>query len=415
MVVLALLALIVGRAPAFAQGYVSSSGFLAAGSMESALESDDQQSREDELYNDGTEYLDESNWEAALDKFRQAADLGGKKADGSLFWEAYALNKLGRRDQALTMIADLRKRHPRSNWLPDASALEVEIRQAAGKPANPQNHNDDDIKILALNSLMDSDPKRAIPQVQKILDSSNSPKVKAHALFVLAQSDSPEAQQVLLNVVRGQSHPDLQRKAIEYLATQGSQKQIAALAEVYRTVTDRSVREAVLNAYVACDCRKELLAAAQQERDPGLRRAAIERLGAAGGRDELRQLFKSTTSAEDKEAIINGFVAAGDEEGLSEAARNASDPKVRAAAIRALGAVGGKQSKTTLLQMYAGEKNLEIKRAIIEGLFIQDDAHDLIELDRRETDHEMHRHLVQQLSVMDDKEAKEYMLEILNK
>jgi hypothetical protein len=52
---------------------------------------------------------------------------------------------------------------------------------------------------------------------------------------------------------------------------------------------------------------------------------------------------------------------------------------------------------------------------LIQGLFIQDDAHDLIQLARKESDRELRKYLVQQLSVMDDREAKDYMLEILNK
>jgi HEAT repeat protein len=171
----------------------------------------------------------------------------------------------------------------------------------------------------------------------------------------------------------------------------------------------------VLNAYVVCDCRKELLAAAQEEHDPELRREAIQRLGAAGGQAELRQLYKSTASVEDKEAIIQGFIAADDIQGLTEAAKSATEPRVKTTAIRALGAVGGEQSKATLLQMYGNEKDPDIKRAVIEGLFIQDDAHDLIQLARKESDPGMRKHLVQQLSVMDEREAKDYMLEILNK
>jgi HEAT repeat protein len=171
----------------------------------------------------------------------------------------------------------------------------------------------------------------------------------------------------------------------------------------------------VLDAYVACDCRKELLAAAQEEHDPELRRDAIQRLGAAGGQAELRQLYKSSTSAEDKEAIIQGFIAEDDIQGLSEVAKTATEARVKAAAIRALGAVGGEQSKAILLEMYAREKDAEVKRSVIEGLFIQDDAHDLIQLARKESDPQLRRHLVQQLSVMDEREAKDYMLEILNK
>lgn len=398
---------IVAALPAPAQDAPPANGLLPPASASAT--------REDELHKDGTDALNESQWEAAASKFNQVAELHGKRADSALYWKAYALDKAGHRQEALATIAELRKQFPRSTWLKDAGALEVELRQASGQQPNPQDQVDEETKLLALNSLMDSDPKRALPILQKFLSSNNSPRLKAQALFVLAQSDSEEARKSLIEVARGQSNPGLQRKAIEFLATQESPQNRAALGEIYRTASSPEVRRSVLDAYVACDCHKELLAAAQEEHDPVLRREAIQRLGAAGGQAELRQLYKSSTSADDKEAIIQGFIAEDDIQGLSEVAKTATEPRVKMAAIRALGAVGGEQSRTILLQMYGSEKDADIKRSVIEGLFIQDDAHDLIQLARKESDPQLRRHLVEQLSVMDEREAKDYMLEILNK
>jgi HEAT repeat protein len=393
--------------PARAQGNLQMNGFLPQQSTASAPE--------DAPYKDGTNYLNEGKWDAAAGKFDQVAALGGKRADSALYWKAYALNKSGHRQDALATIGQLRKQYPGSTWLKDAGALELELRQASGQPVNPQEHEDEETKLLALNSLMNSDPKRALPILQKFLSSNNSSRLKAQALFVLAQSGSQEARQTLVQVARGQSNPELQRKAIQFLATEESPENVAALGEIYRTSNSHDVRKAVLDAYVACDCRKELLAAAQQERDPELRHSAIQQLGAAGGREELRQLYKSSASVDDKEAVIQGFIAEDDVEGLSEVVKTATDARIKSAAIRALGAVGGQQSKTLLLQMYGNEKDPEIKRSLIQGLFIQDDAHDLIQLARKESDRELRKYMVQQLSVMDDREAKDYMLEILNK
>jgi hypothetical protein len=39
----------------------------------------------------------------------------------------------------------------------------------------------------------------------------------------------------------------------------------------------------------------------------------------------------------------------------------------------------------------------------------------LIALARKETDREMKRHIIEKLSVMDSRKARDYMLEILNK
>jgi len=402
-----LLILLAPGLPARAQASLQMSGFLP---QESAAST-----REDELYKDGTDSINQGKWDAATSQFNQVAEFHGKRADSALYWKAYALNKSGHRQDALATIAELRKQYPRSTWLKDAGALEVELRQASGLPVNPQEQNDDETKLLALNSLMNSDPKFALPILKKFLASNNSSRLKEQALFVLAQSNSSDARQTLIEVARGQSNPELQKKAIVFLATQDSPQNAAALREIYHTSNNTEVRRDVLNAYVACGCRKELLAAAQEEHDPDLRREAIQRLGAAGGREELRQLYKSATSVDDKEAVIRGFIAEDDVQGLSEAARTATEARIRASAIRGLGAVGGEQSRATLVQMYSSERDPEIKRSVVEGLFIQNDAHDLIQLARKESDHELRKYLVQQISVMNDREAKDYMLEILNK
>jgi hypothetical protein len=56
-----------------------------------------------------------------------------------------------------------------------------------------------------------------------------------------------------------------------------------------------------------------------------------------------------------------------------------------------------------------------MKEAALEGLFVDDDAKDLIALAKSETNPQMRRQIIEKLAVMDSREAKEYMLEILNK
>jgi hypothetical protein len=117
--------------------------------------------------------------------------------------KAYALIKLGRRDDALAAIAELHKGHPSSRWLDDARALEIEIKQAGGKPVNPESADDEELKLMALNSFMDTDPDRALPLLEKLLHSSQSPKIKERALFVLTQSGSSKARQLVCRWPRG--------------------------------------------------------------------------------------------------------------------------------------------------------------------------------------------------------------------
>ena len=63
--------------------------------------------RESDLYNQGTQALDASQWQAALEAFDQVARMHGPHADGALYWKAYALNKLGRREDALSALTAL--------------------------------------------------------------------------------------------------------------------------------------------------------------------------------------------------------------------------------------------------------------------------------------------------------------------
>ena len=119
---------------------------------------------EDELYEEGTKALHDEDYEDAAGKFDQVIRLHGHKVDAAIYWKAYALNKAGSKDQALTTIAELKKSYPQSRYLHDAEALEVEIK---GASVNPNDLSDEETKLVALNALMMSDPERASSQITR--------------------------------------------------------------------------------------------------------------------------------------------------------------------------------------------------------------------------------------------------------
>jgi predicted Zn-dependent protease len=174
-----------------------------------------------ELYDDGRDDLDEDRYEKAEAKFQQLADMNGPQTDAALYWKAYAQNRLGKRDTALTTIADLKKRFPQSRWQKDAGALEIEVRQNTGNPSHPENQSDEELKMLALQGIMNGDPQKGISILENILNGSGTPKLKSRALFMAAQSGRPEVREILAKVARGQGNPELQRKAVEYLGIFG--------------------------------------------------------------------------------------------------------------------------------------------------------------------------------------------------
>jgi len=397
-----------GRAGAQATGDVPTFSFQPQGAASAAT------AREDELYNDGTEALNDGKWQEAMQKFTSVAEMKGRRADAALYWKAYAQSKLGHRAEALATVAELRRQHPQSKWLKDAGALELEIKQAQGVPVRPESEENCELKVMALNSLMNSDEQRAIPMVEAVLRSNNCPKVKEKALFVLAQSDSPKAQQVIASVARGQLYPEMQRKAIQYLATNGTAQNKKSLVEIYNGSNDPLIRRAVLQSFIVCDCKEELLAAMRAERDPSLRHEAIRNLGVMGAHDELHQMYQAAPTVEDKRAIIEALSVSDDVPFLAQIAKSDSDISIRKAAIRGLGISGGK-ARQLLLEIYNADQNVEVRRAAIEGLFINDACPELVALARKETDPQMKRALIEKLSLVDCREARDYMIEILNK
>jgi len=373
----------------------------------------DRAEREDELYNDATEYLDEGEWQKALDKFSQVVELKGRRADGARYWRAYALGKLGRRQEALAAIAELRRLHPQSRWLKDAAALEQEINQRGGVPPRPEAIEDCELKMMALNSLMGSDEERAVPMIENLLKSNACPKAKNQALFVLSQSDSPRATAALLNIARGQAHPELQRSAIRNLGLNGTAANKRALAEIYKSTNDTAIKRAVLQAFLTSDAEEETMAVATTDPDPDMRRSAIHQLGAMGAHRQLQQLYAAAKTAEDKKAILHAAGISGHVTLLAQVARNAGEAlEIRKAAMHGLGIGGGGRY---LLEVYNADSNPEIRRAAIHGMFISDACSEMVGLARKETDPEMRRALIKQLALMSCREARDYMMEILNK
>jgi hypothetical protein len=362
-----------------------------------------------ELYDNGREALDEERYERARDRFSELAKANGPQTDAALYWEAYADQRLGQRQAALAAIADLKARFPQSRWQKDASALEIEVRQGTGQPSRPE------LKMLAIQSLMNSDPERAMPLLEKVLQGPASPKEKSKAMFVLAQSGSPQGREIIGRIARGQSNPELQKKAVEYLAIFGGAEARKTMAEIYASSSDISLKRSILRSYMIGGDKERLFAAAKSEKDPELRREAIRQLGLVHGEQELEQLYQTETSPEIRREILQAFFLAGDVKKMQEAAKNEKDPELRRAAVRNLGLVRSDESGNALAEIYARETDRGIREEVLNAYFIQGNAGAIVAIARAEKDPGLKKTAVEKLSLMHSKEASDYMMEILQK
>jgi HEAT repeat protein len=371
--------------------------------------------RVEEAYDSGRDALDEDKFERAEEKFDEVAKANTAQADAALYWKAYAQNRLGKRNAALATISDLKQKYPQSRWLKDAGALQIEVQQSSGQPSKPEAQNDDELKMLAIQGLMNSDPQRAMPLLEKVLNGNATPKEKSRAMFVMAQNGSPQSREILGRIASGQSNPELQRKAVEYLGLFGGSEARKTLSGVYASSSDEAVKRAVLKSFMIAGDKEDLFAAAKSEKNPALRREAIRQLGLVHGTSELEQLYRSETSSELRRDILQAFFLAGDTQKLVDAAQNEKDPEVRRAAVRNLGLVGGDAAGDALQTLYTKEQDRAIRAEVLNALFIQGNAKVLVSLARNEKDPALKKTAVEKLALMNSKEATDYMMELLQK
>jgi hypothetical protein len=373
--------------------------------------------REDPLYSDATRAINESRWSDAESLLNQVIEQHGRRADGALYWLAYVENKEGRSADALKTCAALRQSYAKSSWLKECNALEIEVRGKSGSPVQPQAEQDEDLKLLALNSLMQSGDANALPILQQILEGQQSERLKERALFVLAQDQSKPAQDLMGQIIRGEKDPKLQVKAIRMLGVTRGNQAADTLADVYGRSNNPSVKKAVLDSYLVMGTPDKLVQVAQHESDPELARHAVSELGAMGAVSQLSSMYQATASKDVKSAIISAYVAAGSKgaDALSRIASLEQDPDLRRKAIRNMGVAGGASVTPALLSIYSGSTDEESKKAVLDALFVAGDAHDLVTLARAEKDPSAKRNIVGKLAVMHNKEATDYLMEVLNK
>jgi HEAT repeat protein len=368
---------------------------------------------DDADYQAGMADLDSHQWDQAVAAFNTSASKKKSNADAALYWKAYAQNRSGRRDAALTTLNQLREQYPSSKWLKDASALNLEVRAQGGDPVSPSQESDDDLKLMAVNSLMQSDPNTALPVIEKVLAGHNSDKLKERALFVLAQNPSPAALKLMGNIANGNSGSDLQVKAVRFIGMTGGEESRKQLDSVYASTQDTRVKKAILQGYMQSGSRDALLKIAKAETDPQLRRDAIRQLAMTGAEDQLWALYQTDKSFDDRKSILESLFMSGKSGRLLEVAKSDSSPELRSIAVRSLGMMGDKGQADQLVSIFETDKDPAVRKSILNALFIQQNGKALVALARREKDPSMKKEIVSKMSLVQSKDVTDYMMELL--
>ncbi len=249
-------------------------------------------------YAAGTRAMNEHRWRDAVLSFDQVVDARARNTDAALYWKAYSLNKLGNKPLALATCFQLRSQYKASSWNKDCSALSIDVNvpvdvdprvnvvindEGMSRPPRSGERgvepgSDADLKILALNSLLNQDPARAIPLLRGLLAGNQPMNVKRHAIVVIAQSKSPEVQALLNDAVVGKMDPTLQREAIQMMAVFEGKRGNETLSEVYRTTSDREVKRSIISAFFITQDAPRMVEVARNEKDLNLKRSIVSQL-----------------------------------------------------------------------------------------------------------------------------------------
>ncbi len=276
---------------------------------------------------------------------------------------------------------------------------------------------DEELKVMAIDGLMQSDSERAIPLVDKVLQNPQaSIRLRMRALQALGRSNSTKAREIVVRVAKDGSNAELQSRALQLLGSREGGQNKALLNEVYNSAASVDIKRQVIRSWGGMDAKDEILKVAKSEPNVELRATAINQLAGMRASAELATLYNSETSVEIRERLIRALAGSGDWQKLIEIAKTEKNEELRNRAIQHLGSVRSPEASEALVAMYSSAPDASTRNAILRALSHQQgNAKQLIALARKETNPELKRAALQQLSRMKGDEVTTFLMELLEK
>jgi len=317
----------------------------------------------DSVYRAARQALNDNQYERAAGLFKSLRDKYPRSSHvpNTYYWQAFALYRAGSDDQlraARTALQTQARRYPKATTRRDAEALlrRVEgslaqlgdeeaaastmeavtaIAPGVPQPAQPPQpavavaprpgrapresddrceDDDDDIRIAALNAVLQMDADRAVPLLKTVLArrDEGSACLRRKAVFLVSQKRSDETSRILLDAVRNDPDKEVREQAVFWLSQVPGDETVAALDSILQDPkSDPEIQE---KAIFALSQHRSPRAAAilctysgRRDRPADLREKSIFWLGQRRSPENqqcLRDLYKSLDSDDLKEKVI---------------------------------------------------------------------------------------------------------------
>ena len=247
--------------------------------------SDSGSERRSEAYRDGQRALDSEEWDDASRIFgKLARRIERRNRRGALLEGLRRLETEARRRNRSrgcgSFCPPTRKRVGRRRARPWSSRS-----AAASERGSTPDADNEELKLYALDGLMQVEPEQAVPVLEKLLAGNSSQRIKERALFVLSQSDSPRAREILLRTAKSGQPIALRCEAVKTLGHRGRTRGHRH-ARRRSPRTRRHLRKCGKRRDRGLPHRRPARRAARHRQksdpDPRIRAKAIDALGAIG-------------------------------------------------------------------------------------------------------------------------------------
>jgi HEAT repeat protein len=404
----------------------------------------------DSLYRVAREALNRSEYRRAAQSFRQLRERYPRSeyAGDAVYWEAFALYRIGTMDDlrtALRLLETQQARYSKEELQADAVTLTTRIRgalamrgdrdaadkvraaAAQGQTCDPE---DISVRVEALSALSQMDGETVVPILRRVLARRDecSAQLRRRALSILGRRGDTAAVATFLSVAKSDPDPGVRAEAIGHLARQPGDRVVDALEDLLRTSSDERVQRSAVRALAHHEsprARRSLRALIERsDVDEDLRREAIgsfeRERSSAEDAAYIRSLYGRLESQRLKESVINAagrLGGADNEQWLANLVKNPNEPpQLRAAALGRLGRTTLPISEFSKMYDAATERGIREQVMNVLAYRKEPEATDkLIEIARTGTDPQLRRLAINYLTRKNDPRTQRLLLEILDK
>jgi len=440
----------------------------------------------DSLYRAARQALNQNQYDRAAELFRNIRDRYPRSTyvPNTYYWQAFALYRAGSDDNlrdARTTLRTQADRYPKATTSRDARVLlrrvqgelarrgdsdaaEDVSRDAdlvapttpviAGTPGTPPiamapigpttviaapgrpghggscDDDDDDMRLAALNAVLQMDPDRAVPLLKTVLArrDAGSTCLRRKAVFLLSQKRTDETARILLDIVRHDPDQEVREQAVFWLSQVPGDETVAALDSILRDPkTPPEIQE---KAIFALSQHRSARAgailrdfAARRDANSDLREKAIFWIGQNRSPDNaqfLKDLYAKVESDDLKDKIIFSLSQMGGADNyrwlMDIALNQAEDIEIRKKALFWAGQ-GHNVDVADLVRLYDSMKDRDMREQLI---FVysqrrEDAALDkLFDIGKNDPDRELRKKAIFWIGQSRSPRAVEYLQQLIN-